>query len=61
MKEFQQDKILSMHEDGLTPREIQDELGCSIGSIYSTLAKFSLVPNQKRCPHCGGRLLTSKL
>lgn len=56
MKENQQNKILSMHEDGMTPREMQDELECSIGSIYSTLAKFKLTPNQKRCPICGGQL-----
>lgn len=53
MKEFQQDKILAMHEEGMTPREIYVELGCSIGSIYSTLGKFKLKPNTKTCPHCG--------
>ena len=58
-RESQQDKILAMHEDGLTPREIQnaleDEKGSwvSNGSIYSTLNKFGLKPNQRKCPHCG--------
>jgi len=46
-KETQQEKIFAMQEDGFTPREMQETLGCSIGSIYSTLSKFSLKPNQK--------------
>lgn len=60
-KESQQDTILAMHEDGFTPREMEQELGCSIGSIYATLAKFKLTPNQKRCPQCGARLPISNL
>lgn len=53
-KETQQDKILAMHEDGFTPREMFNSLDTrSLGSIYSTLAKFKLKPNTRRCPHCG--------
>lgn len=55
-KETQQDKILAMHDDGMTPREMYEVLGCSIGSIYSTLAKFKLKPNVKICPTCGNRI-----
>lgn len=51
--ETQQDKILAMHEDGFTPREMTNDLGCSNGSVYSTLYKFGLKPNTRRCPHCG--------
>lgn len=57
-KETQQDKILAMHEDGFTPREMYESLGgrdewISIGSIYSVLSKFRLKANTRRCPHCG--------
>jgi uncharacterized protein with PIN domain len=60
-KETQQDNILAMHEDGFTPREMFHELKqlnkmVSIGSVYATLAKFGLKPNQKRCPSCGTHL-----
>lgn len=54
-KETQQQKILAMHEDGFTPREMYETLGCSIGSIYGTLSKFKLKPNTHICPTCLGR------
>lgn len=56
MKESQQDKILAMWEDGMTCREMEEELGCSNGSIYSTLSKFHLKPHARVCPNCGSRL-----
>jgi len=56
--ETQQDRVLALHEDGFTPREIFNELVadnpmCSIGSVYAVLSKFRLKANQRRCPHCG--------
>lgn len=59
-KETQQDKILAMHEDGFTPREIYNEIDGTISSVYATLSKFRLKPNQKRCPHCGAHYSPSK-
>lgn len=53
IRESQQDKILAMHEDGFTPREMTQELGCSNGSVYATLHKFGLRPNRYKCPSCG--------
>lgn len=52
-RETQQDKILAMHEEGFTPREIYNEIEGSYGSVYSILSKFKLKPNQRRCPNCG--------
>lgn len=51
--ESQQDRILAMHEDGLTARQIFEELSkdsgtVSIGSVYATLNKFKLKPNKIR-------------
>lgn len=48
--ETQQDRILAMWEDGFSPREMQEELGASIGSIYSTHAKFRLTPHKRKTP-----------
>lgn len=53
VKETKQDKILAMHEDGATPREIVEAVGSSINSVYAVLYKHGLRANRKEyCSNC---------
>jgi len=52
-KETYQNRILAMHEEGFTAREIYEEVGCAYGTVYSILSKYRLKANERHCPHCG--------
>lgn len=40
-------KVLSLHEQGSTPREIAAVLGMSTQSVYTVLKRYDLTPHRK--------------
>jgi DNA-binding NarL/FixJ family response regulator len=43
----QRQQVLSLHQEGKTPREIAKELDLSVQRIYQQLKKLGLEPNQQ--------------
>lgn len=58
----EREKLLRLHESGMTPREIANATGVSTQRVYQQLAKLELAPNRKpsvRCQGCGSTTSTA--
>lgn len=54
----QREKIIGLHQQGMTPREIAYAFDISTQRVYQQLAKMGLAPNRKpaiRCEGCGSK------